>query len=128
VLTCPVPGRRGDRGSAALELAVVMVGVFLMVGLAVRASVDLVAARAAAAAAERGLQIAQTPGGSDAEAEDVVTRLTRGSGFVTATDLTITRTPGTVTVDVRVRTVLEGSVSRRVAGPMLRFVEQSERG
>jgi multisubunit Na+/H+ antiporter MnhE subunit len=105
-----------------------MVGVFLMVGLAVRASVDLVAARAAAAAAERGLQIAQTPGGSDAEAEDVVTRLTRGSGFVTATDLTITRTPGTVTVDVRVRTVLEGSVSRRVAGPMLRFVEQSERG
>jgi hypothetical protein len=115
-----------DAGSSSLETAVAMIGVFLLIGLLLHTAVTMIAAHAAAAAAERGLQVAQTPGSSEVEARDVIASLTSSSGFVSATAPDVRRGTEIVTVTVSVTTVLGNTVSRTVTGPRLRFVGQGD--
>ena len=116
--------RPRDHGSGAVELAVVMGGVFFLLCLALLTAVNFLAAQAASSAAQRALQIAQTPGQNPSQASDVACRLATASGVVTASRLAVSRAPQTVTASVTVRTVLGATISRTVTGPQLRFVPQ----
>jgi len=114
-----------ERGSA--ELAVVMIGVFALLSLGLMLGVNWLAAQAASAAAQRALEIAQSPGGTENDARQVAVRLAGSSGVVTGTDVTVTGTLDTVIVSVGTATVLGGSITRTVSGPRLRFVPQQRR-
>jgi hypothetical protein len=102
-----------------------MIAVFTLISLGLLLSVTWFAATAASAAAQRGLQVAQTPGGTETEAGQVAGRLAASSRIVTDVDVAVTGDPETVTVQVRARTVLGGSVSRTSTGPRLRFIPQT---
>jgi hypothetical protein len=101
-----------------------MGGVFFLLGLTLLTAVNFLAAQAASSAAQRALEIAQTPGQSTGQARDVASRLATSSGVVTTSSLGVSGGPESVTVSVTVRTVLGASISRAVTGPRLRFVPQ----
>jgi hypothetical protein len=116
---------RDDDGSA-LELAVVMIAVFTLLALGLLLGVRWLAAEAAAAAAQRGLEVAQSPGGTAGEARRVAVTLAESSRVVDAIDVAVDGTADTVTVHVVTHTVLGETVTRAVSGPRLRFVPQRQ--
>jgi hypothetical protein len=108
-----------------MEFTLVMVGVFFLLGLGLMITVNFLAAQAATTAAQRGLEIAQTPGQSEQEATSVMSHLSTASGVVSTSAAEITSGAQTVRVVVRVETVLGTTITRVAAGPRLRFVPQT---
>jgi len=119
--------RPRDDDGTALELAVVMIAVFALLALGLLLGVRWLAAEAASAAAQRALEIVQSPGGSETEARRVAVTLASSSGIVEGVEVDVDGTPSTVTVQVATRTVLDETVTKSVSGPRLRFIPQRER-
>ncbi|WP_239309764.1 MULTISPECIES: hypothetical protein [unclassified Frankia] len=115
--------RHGDDGSA-VELTVVMMGVFALLTLLLMLSVRWLAAEAASAAAQRALEIAQSPGGDRNNAQTAAVRLASSTRVVDSVDVTVSQQTDLVTVSVTVRPALGGTVTRTATGPELRFVPQ----
>lgn len=115
---------RADEG--AVELAVVMIAVFVLLSLGLMLGVRWFAAEAAAAAAQRGLEIAQSPDGSESEAREVAVALATSSGIVNDVDVVVVRDGASVIVRVTAVPVIGDDVVRSVTGPVLRFVPQGE--
>ena len=115
-----------DQGSA-LAFVVVMTGVFFLLSCGLMMAVNFLAAQAATTAAQRGLAIAQTPGQTEDQADDVITGLATASGVITNSSSDVSIGPETVQVAVQVETVLGSTISRTATGPMLRFVPQEHR-
>ncbi len=120
----PGRGRRRDDTGSAVELAVVMIGVFALLTLILLFGVRWLATQAAAAAASRALEIAQSTDGTAADARAVATTLAVSSRVVTGVDVAVTPTVTTVTVDVTARTVLGDTVHRAATGPRLRYLPE----
>jgi len=113
--------------AGAIEIAVVMAAVFALLSIGLLLGVRWFAAEAADAAAQRGLEIAQSPGGTERDARSVAVALASSSGLVNDVDVVIVRERDLVTVRVTAVPVIGGDVVRSVTGPVLRFVPQAQR-
>jgi hypothetical protein len=118
------PGE-SDRGSV-VEYVAVVGAVLTMLALLLLLGVRWLAAEAAAAASQRALEIAQAPGGTTADAEQVATRLATSVRLVAGVDVTVTRTADDVTVTVTAHSRLGGAVSTSATGPLIRFIPQTQ--
>jgi predicted homoserine dehydrogenase-like protein len=103
-----------------------MIAVFVLLSLGLMLGVRWFAAEAAAAAAQRGLEIAQSPDGSESEAREVAVALATSSGIVNDVDVVVVRDGASVIVRVTAVPVIGDDVVRSVTGPVLRFVPQGE--
>jgi hypothetical protein len=115
----------GDEGT--VELAVVMMAVFFLLSVGLVLGVRWFAAEASSAAAQRGLEIAQSPGGTEEEVRQVAVALATSSRIVNDVDVVIVRGGESVTVRVTTVPVIGGDVSKSATGPLLRFIPQQER-
>jgi hypothetical protein len=104
-----------------------MIAVFLLMSVGLMLGVRWFAAEAAAAAAQRGLEVAQSPGGTEEEARQVAVALATSSRIVTDVDVVVVRGGESVTVRVTTVPVIGSEVSKSATGPLLFFVPQQER-
>ena len=106
-----------------------MIAVFLLLSVGLMLGVRWFAAEAAAAAAQRGLEVAQSPGGTEEDARQVAVALATSSRIVTDVDVDVVVVRGGESVTVRVTTVpvIGSEVSKSATGPLLLFVPQQER-
>ncbi|MBL7499302.1 hypothetical protein [Frankia nepalensis] len=121
-------GQGQDRGASPVELALVMGAVLALFALVLVFGMRWLAAQAAATAAGRALETAQSVDGTDPAATQVATALARSSRAITDVDVRIDRdtTTGTVTVAVTVHALLGGAVTRTATGPAARFLPQAQ--
>ncbi|WP_238438994.1 hypothetical protein [Frankia nepalensis] len=111
-----------------MELALVMSAVLALFTLVLVFGMRWLATQAAATAAGRALETAQSLDGTDPAATQVATALAHSSRAVTDVDVHIDRdtTTGTVTVRVTVHALLGGAVTRTATGPATRFLPQTQ--
>lgn len=107
-----------------MEVAVAMIGAFLLLVLGLSLAVSFASAQAASAAAQRALQVVQEPGGREDTARAIAGRIGTSNGMVTDVRVAFDATPDTVTAHVTVQTVLGGILQRTATGPRLRFIPQ----
>ena len=107
-------GRDGDRGSAAVEFALGVPVLVLLLGLFVQLGLWAIGDFAARAAANHALQTTRVVGGTEAagrqDATDLLGQL--GGRFVDQPTITITRTPTltTVTITGHARAIIPASL------------------
>ena len=121
-----VDGRVGERGEVLAWVAT-MASVFVLTVLALALGVRFYANETAQAAAEHGVEVAQTVGANDTDTETATLGLIRSSPLLRDATVHITRTPSIVTVIVDGSGAMGGHVTATATGPVDRFISETNR-
>ncbi|CAN5780155.1 hypothetical protein BH24ACT2_BH24ACT2_17010 [soil metagenome] len=125
-------GAASEVGASATELAVLMPVVIVMLLTPVQVGLWWHARQVADAAVEEALDVAQVEGATDAEGEVAALGLLGQAGNLREVAVTVRRDASDVFVEVTGRApqvvpFIDWGVTSRAAGPIERFVPESER-
>ena len=122
--------RGGDEGVGSVEFAIVFPAALLLVVLVVHVSLLLYASHVAAAAADRGLQVARAEHGTVDTAIASAREVADHAGLIATSDVQVEGSPTEVRVTVRVHIagllpLLPDNVTRTESGPIERFIPET---